>query len=385
MDLEKYSITPGRGFLPACDPVALTGVEDFDATVGITAFDLPKLMLSDQLRDIIGRLPEPDMGALIEELDEPRLAAVMRACSYLTHAYVWGAKTPATHLPQNIARPFAAIAQHLDRPPVLSYDSYALNNWARMDPDGPIEVGNIKLLQNFLGGLDEEWFVLIHIEIEAKAAPAIGQIPTLLDGVQSSNRKAICASLAIIEQALAAMRQTFARMSERCDPYIYYHRVRPYIHGWKNNPALADGLVYQGVDEQAYFYRGETGAQSTIIPVLDAVFGIHHAEDELRSYLMEMRDYMPLGHRAFLAEVEAHSSLREFVIEWGKGEMMRLYNACIEHIYEFRALHLEFASSYIHNQAQSGENPAHIGTGGTPFMRYLKKHRNESARNLIIG
>ena len=33
-------------------------------------------------------------------------------------------------------------------------------------------------------------------------------------------------------------------MPERCDPYIYFHRVRPYIHGWKDNPALGAGLIY---------------------------------------------------------------------------------------------------------------------------------------------
>lgn len=385
MDLEHYAITPDRGFLPAYDPVALTGDEEFDATIAITAFDLPKLMLCDRLRDILANLPEPDIATLIEDLDDARLNAVMRAYSYLTHAYVWGEGTPAAVLPHNIARPFAAIAEYFDRPPVLSYESYALNNWTRLDPNGPIEIGNIQLLQNFLGGLDEEWFILIHVEIEAKAAVAISQVPAVLDAVSASNRDAVCIALSIIEKAMDEMRQTLARMTERCDPYIYYHRVRPYIHGWKNNPALPEGLIYEGVDDRAYFYRGETGAQSTIIPVLDALFGIHHKDDELGRYLTEMRDYMPSGHRAFLADVEAQSNLREFVIEWGGGEVMGLYNACIEHIFGFRSQHLEFAASYIHAQAQSGDNPVNIGTGGTPFMQYLKKHRDESALHLIIG
>ena len=34
----------------------------------------------------------------------------------------------------------------------------------------------------------------------------------------------------------------------KCDPYIYFNRVRPYIHGWKNNPALPQGLIYTGVN-----------------------------------------------------------------------------------------------------------------------------------------
>ena len=27
-------------------------------------------------------------------------------------------------------------------------------------------------------------------------------------------------------------------MPEKCDPYIYYHRVRPFIFGTKDNPDL---------------------------------------------------------------------------------------------------------------------------------------------------
>jgi len=46
---------------------------------------------------------------------------------------------------------------------------------------------------------------------------------------------------------------------------IYFHRVRPYIYGWKNNPSLPNGLIYEGVLEyggQGQILRGETGAQS---------------------------------------------------------------------------------------------------------------------------
>jgi indoleamine 2,3-dioxygenase len=51
--------------------------------------------------------------------------------------------------------------------------------------------------------------------------------------------------------AQEAMRETLLRMPERCDPYIYYSRVRPYIHGWKNSPSLPQGVVYEGVADYA--------------------------------------------------------------------------------------------------------------------------------------
>ena len=44
-----------------------------------------------------------------------------------------------------------------------------------------------------------------------------------------------------------AINAIFDRMVEKCDPYIYFNRVRPYINGWKNNPAMPGGLIYDGV------------------------------------------------------------------------------------------------------------------------------------------
>ena len=97
----------------------------------------------------------------------------MMLLSYLGHAYVWGGGAPVDRLPAALAVPWHTIANRLGRPPVLSYASYALHNWRRIDPNGPIALGNIALQQNFLGGQDEEWFILVHVDIEAHAAAAL--------------------------------------------------------------------------------------------------------------------------------------------------------------------------------------------------------------------
>lgn len=89
---------------------------------------------------------------------------------------------------------------------------------------------------------------------------------------------AVEAGLVSITAALQDMQGTLNRMGEKCDPYIYYQRVRQPMSGWKNNPALPGGLLYEGVSEAPLQYYGETGAQSSIVPAFDAALGIQHEQ-----------------------------------------------------------------------------------------------------------
>ena len=210
-----------------------------------------------------------------------RYRAAMRVLSFCGHAYVWEVPDqPAAMLPPQLAIPWHEVAQRLGRPPVLSYASYALDNWRRLDLTKPIQLDNIVLLQNFLGGLDEEWFVVVHIQIEQEAGPGLAGLLRAMKGAAENKEDEVLLGLKSLALAQTAMRDTLLRMKERCDPYVYYNRVRPYIHGWKNNPSLPNGLSYEGVEAyagQPQQYRGETGAQSTIVPCLDAGLAITHA------------------------------------------------------------------------------------------------------------
>src|SRR5919199_1518104 len=239
-----------------------------------------------------GFLPLPDAAV-------PRAMVLL---SFFGHAYVWASwrQAPAERLPSAVARPWFRVARRLGRPPVLSYASYALDNWRRLDPGQPIAVGNLALLQNFLGGLDEEWFVTIHIQIEQEAAPALAALPAARAAVARGDVAALRAALETVADALERMHHTLRRMPDNCDPYIYYNRVRPFIHGWQQAPLIYEGVSeYQG-SPQGYY--GETGAQSTIVPCLDAVLGVAQQPDELRVYLAGMRRYMPPAHVAFLEQ-----------------------------------------------------------------------------------
>ena len=380
--IADYGITEEYGYLPSYDPAQSLspGNEEWDQF----GKDLPKLLMGTNFRKRVKELPQFNIDKLNGKAEVQRAMLVL---SYIGQAYQWSENEAATVMPAVLAKPWYEVGKLVGRPPILSYQSYASDNWRRFDKSGVIECGNIGLLQSFLGGQDEEWFILIHIEIEKKAGKALKAIEQAQEAVVLADAEKVEAALVKLRSALAAMYEVLGRMPERCDPYIYFHRVRPYIFGWRNNPSLPDGVVYEGVDHYkgvGQKFRGETGAQSAIIPAMDGVLGIEHEKDELREYLMEMRTYMPPAHVAFIQAVEAGPSVRDFVTSTKKSSLTEVFNDCIELVANFRAMHLEYAGTYIHAQAQATPgNPSAVGTGGTPFMVYLRKHRDETKQQTI--
>ena len=380
--LVDFGLSEEFGYLPHYDPAQSLspGNEEWDHF----ALDIPKLLMGSDFRKRVKELKPFDISVL---KGEPDVQRAMMILSYIGQSYQWSDNEPAHTLPKNLALPWYQVGKLVGRPPILSYQSYANDNWRRLDAKGPVECGNIALLQCFLGGQDEEWFILIHIDIEKKAGKALKAIEDAQAAVVKDDADALEEALENLRASLAAMYQVLCRMPEKCDPYIYFHRVRPYIFGWRNNPSLPNGVVYEGVDEYkgvGQTFRGETGAQSAIIPAMDGVLGIDHENDVLREYLMEMRTYMPPKHVAFIEAVERGPSVREMVKKVNRRTLTSLFNTCVEIVGDFRAKHLEYAGTYIHAQAQATPgNPSAVGTGGTPFMVYLRKHRDETRAQLI--
>jgi indoleamine 2,3-dioxygenase len=382
-DLKRFELSHERGFLPVPDPARALPREL--AAWDEVGADLPKLLAAGRARAVLAALPRLDPHTL------PGGAPLRRAMlllSYFGHAWVWGGPEPDARIPSAVAVPWCAVAARLGRPPVLSYASYALDNWRRLDPSGPLDLSNLAILQNFLGGADEDWFILVHLEIEARAARVLRELGPASAAAAANDARALAERLESIASGIESLCQSLGRMPELCDPYVYYRRVRPYIHGWKDHPLLPEGVVYEGVAEHAgrpQRLRGETGAQSGIVPALDAALGVAHAGDPLRAYLAEMRDYMPPGHRDFVAAVEAAPPLRAVVAASGDAELRAAYDECLRWLESFRSTHLDYAARYIHRQSATGAaNPTAVGTGGTPFMAYLRKHRDETTHHRLV-
>jgi len=376
---ERFCMSEARGFLPASDPLRKLNPAFHDWE--LLATELPHLLSARAFGKRLEKLQQLDPIYLYP--NEHERAHML--LSFFMHAYLWEEwpeNKVRSVIPANFAIPYATISRMVGRPPILSYVSYALHNWRRIDPTGPIALDNIALLQYFLGGLDEAWFTLVHIEIEAHGGTAMTALARAQEAAMLDKTQDCAEWLERLFRALHLMNAAFARMPERCDPYIYYNRVRPWIHGTKNHPLLPHGVIYEGVGEfggKPQKFRGETGAQSSIAPVLDAALGVVHESGPLSEHLLEMRAYMPPNHRAFIAAIEARPSICAYAAK--HTALHTSFNACLEACCVFRAKHLEYAANYINLQTRTkghGANPTGVGTGGTPFMTSLNKHLAET-------
>lgn len=387
LKLDQYGMSAERGFLCRDNASAVTLTGDF-AQARDVAMHLADYLPTGRCRHILGRdVPDNITSEHIAALSDPQARMAMLHYAFMVQAYVWGEAETPTHLPKNLAVPIVALADRLGQQPILTYNEYVLHNWDLIDPNLPIGLDNIYMIQKFLAGQDEAWFVLIHVAIEARAGEIFAAMIEIIAALKKADAQAVQLHLETMATVWADINALFDRMPERCDPYIYFERVRPYIHGWKDNPALPNGLIYEGVERykgQGQTFRGQTGSQSSIVPSMDALLNIGHAADPLKAYLDQLHIYRPPGHRQFIDDIRHHSRLRAFTQKTGDAGLTKAYNANVQAVADFRSRHLEYAASYINKQGKktSGNDPE-VGTGGTPFMRYLKKHRDETRANLL--
>ena len=57
--------------------------------------------------------------------------------------------------------------------------------------------------------------------------------------------RGVLEALAVARAGIISMRETLSRMPVGCHPLIFYQRVRPFLSGWKANPTLPDGVLYE--------------------------------------------------------------------------------------------------------------------------------------------
>lgn len=379
---DSFSI---RGFLPLADPCIQFGLGSRYCLLDDIGHDLPSRLLESDFRSYAKSLSIPQwFETASDERHLPELQLYFLRLSFLASGYINQVGQPSvSELPANIAVPLVHSASLLGVPPILNYAAYALVNWKRFDPSKDVVLGNIDTIQNFVHLYDEHWFILIHVEIEAQAASVLKAVQGFhkqIAGTSGLQADAVNAALSEIGACLEQQLRVLKRIPERMSPELYFHTFRPYIRFFEgveycgvSAATLAGVGVGTGASKGRVNYRGETGAQSSIMPVLINLLKIEHKPSILVDHLMDIRQYMPPSHREFIERTAKLPNIKALA----KAE---IFDRVLELMAQFREVHLNWAVGYINKHVKDPR-----GTGGTPYMQWLQQlidetrgHKNSS-------
>ena len=373
INLVDYQVDPVRGFLPSQNPVQQLP-PGFEAWEHIAA-NLPALIIAGRLRKTIDQMPVPDLKKLETE---GQMRRAMLLLSHFGNAYIWGDNPPARVIPHSLAVPWAEVAEQVGRPMIISHASIVLDNWRLLDEQAPLALENIGTLQLFLGGMDEAWFYLITVALEARGAAGLPALVALQHAVATHRTEDVVTHLKAVAGMIEEVSDALQRVYEKCAPYVFYHRVRPFLAGWD-----APGVIYEGISDTPVMLFGGSAAQSSLFQAIDAGLGVKHEDQKTSPFLMEMRNYMPPPHRRFIEALEAGPSVHQYVLDHGTSfpTLQDQYNTCIELLSAFRKQHFEITVRYIKQQAQPDADA--LGTGGTDFVPFLTAVRKETQKKTI--
>ena len=340
------------------------------------------------------------------------------------------------------------MCKHLELPTVATYAGVCLWNFKPIFLDEPIDnLENLSTLATFTGSLDESWFYLVSVAIEARGGPIITMMLDAIAAARTNDIRSVTARLQAIAERLDELGTLLQRMYENCDPHVFYHRIRPFLAGSKNmaDAGLPNGVIFDTgrADDRYVQYGGGSNAQSSLIQFFDIVFGVEHRptgfhknsdsspESEVEgptsppprhNFIHEMRSYMPGPHRRFLQDVASVANIHEYVTANKSNIALRTaFDACLAMLRALRDKHIQMVSRYIvvksresrsltrslsprnapNNQPQplnlahtlssktskTGKLPAGNknlkGTGGTALIPFLKQARDETGEPAI--
>ncbi|MFC4117765.1 indoleamine 2,3-dioxygenase [Nonomuraea zeae] len=370
--LGEYAIDERRGFVPGEDPVdALPArYRPWEDVAG----NIAALIMTGRLRAAIASMPVLTPDGLASGGERER-AMLLLSC--LANAYVHGTGPLARTLPAPVARPLYELARLLDRAPIVSHASIVLNNWRRIDAAEPLSMSNADTQLTFLGGVDEKWFYLATVGVELSGAPGLPLLVQAQHAVAAEDHARLAEALLGLAKVLGRVTEAVLDVERWCDPYVFYHRIRPFLTGWP-----APGLRFEGVDREPLVLAGGSAAQSSLIQAFDAGLDVEHRDELTAGFLTGMRAYMPGPHRRFLQDLESGPSVRDFAARH-REELPRLseaYNAAVSGLARLRAQHIGITGRYI-NRFEQGADAK--GTGGSDFIGFLRRSREETVERLL--
>ncbi|KAK4168925.1 hypothetical protein QBC43DRAFT_82843 [Cladorrhinum sp. PSN259] len=401
MSLPAFMVSTSRGFLPRMDPIAVLPAE-FEPLESILQRMPVKTLSGDPGLLAHGKLGEtvmaefPDLTEHMEKYKDnlPLMNALYRDYSFLASAYLlepchmrfikgepYGLARDV--LPARIARPIKRCSEITKFKPFMEYaGSYALYNYSLIDPSLGIHAPqNIRLIRAFEHGLDptssEAGFVLVHIAMVAHSPQLISGTLSALSSVESRSRSQLNAGMSQMLASLCQINTAMETMWARSKPRSYTS-FRTFIFGITSQSMFPHGVIYEGVDDYEgvpQSFRGESGANDSIVPLVDNFLGVTMPNTPLTEILKDFREYRPSNHREFIGWVKAKGGeigVREWALNGCDGaegelkESRKLWIQLLDQIREFRWRHWCFAREYILKQTS---HPT--ATGGSPIVTWL--------------
>jgi indoleamine 2,3-dioxygenase len=85
-----------------------------------------------------------------------------------------------------------------------------------------------------------------------------------------------------------------------------------------------NGVIYEGVGDKPHYYRGESGANDSIIPTLDNFLQLTEKmpSNPLTEILKDFRSYRPSQHNEYLTSIQKRSfdlKIFEFALQDAKS------------------------------------------------------------------
>ncbi|TPX15779.1 uncharacterized protein E0L32_000113 [Thyridium curvatum] len=420
--LPAFMVSKTRGFLPRADPIVelpaeFRALESLLTRMPIKRLDgEPGLLAAGELGDALAReLPDLTDAMDLYKDNLPLMNALYRDYSFLASAYLLepchlrflrgedyglGRQT----LPRNISRPIARCAELTGFLPFMEYaGSYALYNYRLEDPSQGLQYDNLRLIRAFELGLDptssEAGFVLVHVDMVKNSGPLVAGTCACLEAAANNNnkagggglagadkRRAFNAGLAGILSSLQGINATMETMWMKSKPRGY-HSFRTFIFGITSQSMFPRGVVYEGLygDEPQQF-RGESGANDSMIPMMDNFLQVPMPDTPLTEILKDFRKYRPSNHREFLVHVRDESlavDAKAYALGLGRHalsasapgdeaerqllkESRALWIQIIDQVRDFRWRHWCFGKEYI---LKMTSHPT--ATGGSPIVTWL--------------
>lgn len=373
-----FSVSSANGFMPASTPIEQLPPRYAPLDALLKAMPIerrdgkPGLLATGELEQAVRtQLPLIDTS---QEHDPALVAALFRDYTFLASAYMLEPSHKVMvqtgkygqargRLPENVAVPLVQLADKLDTAAILDYaHSYALNNWAKLDPSRGFELDNLRLIRSFSGNVDESGFVLIHIAMVAQTGRLVAAQQHGLSACARQDIPGLAAALHEQAHVLRDIFDIFTDMWAASSPSKYLS-FRTFIFGSKDNKDMfPDGIVFEGVKDGHRDYRGESGSQDTIVPAVDTFTQMLYPKNKLTEYLVDLRSYRPKDHQAYLGWIkDAAAAVRLKATAFEHPDTAYGLLNILDVVQQIRSQHWSYTKAYI---IKNSKHPR--ATAGTP-------------------